>query len=135
MARLIDELKKDHAAIDSMLTRAKDPNIPHSETHKILLAAQATLLAHLKKEDSQLYPVLNRAAAKDENLKRTIDFYAKDMEAITGHAIEFFRKYSASDAPIDIEFAKSFGKLYATISRRLRNEENSLYKEFEKLSA
>ena len=134
MARLIDELKKDHAAIESMLARAKDPSISHKEAHKILIAAQASLLAHLKKEDAQLYPVLNRAAASDPNLKRTVDFYAKDMEEITGNAIGFFQKYSAADAPIDIEFARAFGKLFSTISRRQRSEENSLYKEYEKLN-
>jgi len=134
MARLIDELKKDHAAIEGMLTRAKDSSISHKEAHKILLAAQASLLAHLKKEDAQLYPVLNRAAASDPSLKRTVEFYAKDMEEITGNAVEFFKKYSAADAPIDIEFARAFGKLFSTISRRQRSEENSLYKEYEKLN-
>jgi iron-sulfur cluster repair protein YtfE (RIC family) len=133
MARLIDELKKDHAAMESMLARAKDPGISHKEAHKILVTAQASLLAHLKKEDAQLYPVLTKAAASDPNLKRTIDFYAKDMEEITGNAVSFFQKYASSDAPIDIEFAKAFGRLFATLSRRQRNEENSLYKEFEKL--
>ena len=135
MARLIDELKQDHAAIESMLTKAKDSSISHKEAHKILLAAQTSLLAHLKKEDLQLYPVLNRAAASDANLKRTVDFYAKDMDEITGNAVEFFKKYAAADSPIDIEFAKAFGKLFSTISRRQRNEENSLYKEYEKLHA
>lgn len=134
MARLIDELKKDHAAIEGMLARAKDASISHKEAHKILIAAQASLLAHLKKEDAQLYPVLNRAAASDANLKRTVEFYAKDMEEITGNAIEFFKKYSSADAPIDIEFARAFGKLFATISRRQRSEESSLYREYEKLN-
>ena len=133
MARLIDELKKDHAAIESMLAKAKDPSISHKEAHKILLAAQASLLAHLKKEDAQLYPVLNKAALHDGNLKRTVDFYAKDMEEITGNAIDFFKKYAAADAAIDIEFAKAFGKLFSTISRRQRSEESTLYKEYEKL--
>ena len=134
MARLIDELKKDHAAIEAMLTRAKDSSISHKEAHKILITAQASLLAHLKKEDAQLYPVLNRAAASDASLKRTVDFYAKDMDEISGNAINFFQKYSSPDAAIDIEFAKAFGRLFSTIARRLRSEENSLYKEYEKLN-
>ena len=59
MARLIEELKKDHAAIAALLDRVKDPNVTNSEAHKILLSAKASLLAHLKKEDVQLYPVLH----------------------------------------------------------------------------
>lgn len=134
MARLIEELKKDHAAIESMLNRAKDPSIAHHEAHKILIAARATLLAHLKKEDTQLYPVLSRGALSDATLKRTLDFYAKDMDDITSNAIGFFDKYSPAGAVIDIEFAKAFGKLFSTISIRLRNEEKTLYKEYEKLN-
>lgn len=134
MARLIDELKKDHAAIEKMLTRAKSPNITHQEAHKILLEAQASLIAHLRKEDLQLYPVLNRAAAGDANLKRTVDFYTKDMDEITRNAVDFFKKYSAPNAPIDIEFAKAFGRLFATLTQRQRSEENCLYKEYEKLN-
>ena len=134
MARLIEELKKDHAAMENMLTRAKDPKISHKEAHVILREAQASLLAHLKKEDAQLYPVLHRAAQSDVALKRTVDFYAKDMQEISGIAIGFFDKYAPANAPIDMEFAKAFGKLFATLSRRMRNEEGSLYKEYEKLN-
>ncbi|QWV95088.1 hemerythrin domain-containing protein [Geomonas oryzisoli] len=134
MARLIDELKKDHVAIEDMLNRVKDTSITNKEAHRLLLAAQSTLLAHLRKEDAQLYPVLNRAAQADQGLKRTVDFYAKDMEEISSNAVAFFKKYSADDAPIDIEFAKALGRLFATISRRLRSEENTLYAAYEKLS-
>ncbi|GFO53293.1 hypothetical protein GMSM_03000 [Geomonas sp. Red276] len=134
MAKLIDDLKKDHLQITSLLDRLKDRGVSNEEAHKILLTAQASLLAHLKKEDLQLYPVLNAAAEKNPALKRTVDFYAKDMDEITRQAGEFFRIYSRNDAKVDIEFAKAFGNLFATISRRLRSEENMLYKEYEKLN-
>ena len=135
MSRLIEELKKDHETIENMLAKAKEPSISHKEAHKILITAKATLLAHLKKEDAQLYPVLNKGALSDATLKRTVDFYAKDMDEITSNAIGFFDKYSPADATIDIEFARAFGKLYSTISIRLRNEEKTLYKEYEKLNS
>ena len=135
MTRLIDELKKDHAAIEGMLARVKDSSITSKEAHSILIAAQASLLAHLNKEDAQLYPVLHQAALSDVALKRTVDFYAKDMDEITRNAVAFFDKYSPADATIDIEFAKAFGRLFATISKRLRNEENSLYREYEKIQS
>jgi hemerythrin-like domain-containing protein len=134
MARLIDELKKDHAAMATLLDKLKSSSVSNNEAHKILLTAKASLLAHLKKEDTQLYPVLNRAAQSDPSLKRTVDFYAKGMDEITANAVQFFDKYARDDARIDLEFAKEFGNLFATISRRLRSEESTLYKEFEKLN-
>lgn len=134
MSQLIDELKRDHEAMESMLAKAKDSRISHAEAHKILAAARTSLLAHLKKEDIRLYPVLSNAAQNNGNLKRTMDFYAKDMEEITRTAIAFFDKYAPANAVIDIEFARAFGNLFATLSRRMRNEENTLYQEYEKLN-
>ena len=134
MARLIEELKRDHVAMEAMLTKVKDNNITNKEAHKILMDAKTSLLAHLKKEDAQLYPVLKKAALADPALKRTIDFYAKDMDEISRDAIAFLDKYSPADAVIDIEFAKSFGRFFATISRRLRSEESTLYKSYEKIN-
>jgi hypothetical protein len=134
MARLIDELKREHAEISRLLDTVKNPKMTNKEAHKILISAKSTLISHLKKEDLQLYPLLNRAAENNSSLKRTVDFYAKDMDEITAKAIGFFDKYSKDDAPIDLEFAKAFGNLFATISRRLRSEESTLYKEYEKLS-
>ena len=134
MAQLIDELKKDHAAIESMLNKSKDSSISHKEAHRILIEARTSLLAHLHKEDTLLYPALHTAALTNPALKRTLDFYATNMEEITSNAIAFFDKYSAVAAVTDIEFAKAFGNLFSTISIRLRDEENTLYKEYEKLN-
>lgn len=133
MARLIDELKQDHVEIEALLARVRDNGITNNEAHKILIAARSKLLAHLKKEDIQLYPVLNKAAINDATLKRSVEFYAKDMQQITADTVAFFDKYSPADAPIDIEFAKAFGRLYSTISRRLRSEEGTLYRAYETL--
>jgi len=132
MAGLIEELKRDHVAIESMLAKAKDSSISHLEARKILMAAQTSLITHLKKEDDQLYPVLNRAALSDAALKQMVDFYCKDMEEITSNAISFFDKYSPANAAINLEFVEAFGKLFSTITRRLRNEENTLFKEYDK---
>ena len=131
MARLIDELKRDHVEIEAMLAKVRDNGITNKEAHNILIAARVKLLAHLKKEDIQLYPVLNKAAVNDATLKRSVEFYAKDMQEIPADAVAFFDKYPPADATIDIEFAKAFGRLYSTISRRLRSEEGSLYKAYE----
>jgi hemerythrin-like domain-containing protein len=133
MAGLIEELKKDHLAITDLLNKVRDPQVTNDEAHKILLTAQKSLIAHLQKEDAQLYPVLNKGAQDSPDLKRIVDFYAKDMDEITRNAVEFFQKYSRQDTRIDLEFAKAFGNLFATISRRLRSEETTLYKAFEKV--
>jgi len=133
VAKLTDDLKKDHAEIAALLEQLKDRRTSHQEAHKILISARSTLLKHLRKEDAHLYPLLNTAAQKDAALKKTLDFYMKDMEQITRSAETFFDAYTKKDAELNIEFAVAFGKLFADLSRRLRSEESTIYREYDKL--
>lgn len=80
MSKLVDELKKEHAVIVETLNKVKSLGISSKESQNILIAAESGLLAHLQKEDEQLYPVLNRAAESDADLKQTLDMFAKDIE-------------------------------------------------------
>lgn len=131
MAILIDELKSEHSKIVDVLNEVKGKDIRLKETQEKLLSAKAGLLAHLNKEDEKLYPVLKRAAEKDKNLQQTLDMFAKDMEDISSFALSFFDKYSQGG--LGIEFAQDFGRLTATLSGRIRKEENVLFVAYEKL--
>ncbi len=131
MSKLVEELKKDHAVIAETLNKVKKLGIVSTEGQNTLLAAKNGLLAHLKNEDEQLYPVLNNAAKSDANLKRNLEMFAKDMDTISKTALEFFDKYSAGGS--GIEFARDFGKLFATLSQRISKEERIIYKEYDKL--
>jgi hypothetical protein len=90
------------------------------------------LLAHLKKEDVLFYPVLNKAAESDTNLKRTLEIFAKDMEGISRTALEFFGKYS--DGGSGLEFGTDFGKFYGVLSQRISKEENILFEKYDELN-
>ncbi len=131
MSKLVEELKQDHKVIAETLNKVRGLGIASEEGQSTLLSAKDGLLAHLKKEDEQLYPVLNNAAKSDDNLKRQLDMFAKDMEEISIGALEFFAKYSSGGS--GIEFAKDFGSLFATLSQRIRNEESIIYKKYDEL--
>ncbi|UFS70163.1 hemerythrin domain-containing protein [Geomonas sp. RF6] len=133
MGRLTDDLKKDHADIAAMLEQVKEARSSHKDVHKILLSARNSLLNHLRKEDAHLYPLLNAAAQKDPALKKLLDHYTRDMEEITRNAVTFFDTYTPSGTEHNIDFAVAFGKLYAAIARRLRSEEGTIYREYDKL--
>lgn len=128
---LIEELKNDHGKIVEVLTKVKNLGTSSKEGQDTLSAAKEGLLAHLKKEDERLYPPLRRAAENSPSLKFTMDTFAKDMEDISKAALDFFGKYAKGGS--GIEFAKDFGRLVGTLSIRIRNEENFLYAEYEKL--
>ncbi len=131
MSKLVDELKREHSVIVETLNKVKSLSITSEEGQNTLLAAKSGLLAHLKKEDEQLYPVLNNAAESDAVLKRTLDTFAKDMDEISKVALEFFEKYSTGGS--GIEFAKDFGRLYAALSQRISKEENIIYAKYDEL--
>ena len=132
MSKLIDELKREHAVIVDGLAQLMDTVISSKEGQQLLLNVKQSLLAHLRKEDGQLYPVLNKAAEKDSALKQTLDHFARDMAEISETAIAFFDKYSGVGA--DIGFPADFGKLYAALKIRIHREVDVLYAKYEKLN-
>lgn len=117
MSNFVEELKKEHAVIIATFKEIKSLGINSKEGQKMLISAKDTLLAHLKKEDDQLYPVLNKAAERDFNLSRTLEIFAKDMEGVSKTALEFFEKYSEGGS--GSEFAENFGRLSATLNQRI----------------
>lgn len=132
MANLIEELKNEHKIIGEILSRVREMGIGSKEAQELLISAKEQLLAHLKKEDSQLYPILRKKAISDERLQNTLEFFAKDMEPISEAVMSFFWKYSKGVSGLD--FAREFGRLFITLTGRIKKEEDILYREYEKLS-
>ncbi len=71
MSALIEEFKREHAKIFDMLNEVKELGILSKEGQARLMFIKAHLLAHLKKEDEKLYPVLRKEAEDNERLKNT----------------------------------------------------------------
>jgi len=130
---LVQELKKEHAAIASALEKASKLGIGTKEGQLELFRAKTLLLNHLKKEDDKLYPSLRSAAKNNDHLKRTLKSFADDMDKISEAALGFFDKYT--DGGSGIEFARDFGGLYSKLSMRIRKEETILYDLFDSLDS
>jgi len=125
---LIEDLKIEHAKIAKALNEVVSIGIGSDEGREKLMNAKEMLLQHLQKEDKYLYPILEEAAKEDRQIRHTLDSFAKDMEAISKLALDFFEKYEKGGG--GLEFAKEFGHLYTSLSMRIRREENYLYKIF-----
>ena len=133
MARLISELKREHANLLTALDEVKNLGIVSDEGRDRLLGAKGALLAHLSKEDELLYPTLERAAAVDHKLQRTLDVFARDLHMVTDTALLFFQRYEAN--PTDMQLAMDFGKLYGILKLRIQKEESVLYAAYQALPA
>ncbi len=132
MSALIEEFKGEHAKIIAMLKEVKELGILSKEGQDKLMSIKAHLLAHLKKEDEKLYPVLRKEAEDNERLKGTLDLFALDMENVSSVVQKFFDKYSEGE--IDGNFSINFESLYAALSVRIKNEEDALYEGYEDIN-
>ncbi len=129
MSALIEELKKDHSEIVAILKEVKELGILSKEGQAKLLSAKAHLLKHLNKEDEQLYPVLRKKAEENKQLQDALDLCAMDMENVSRAVQEFFDKYSRGVSGKELQ--KEFENLFAALDKRVRNEEDILYDEYE----
>lgn len=132
MTILIEELKKEHSEIVAALNEVKKLGILSKEGQDKLMSLEASLLAHLEMEDDQLYPVLRKEAKHNKDLKNTLDLFIMDMENVSEIVQDFFDKYSEEISGEEVQ--KDFDVLCAAISKRISNEEESLYEEYECIS-
>jgi len=131
---LIDELKKEHSEILAALNEVKKLGILSKEGQDKLTTLEVSLLAHLEMEDDQLYPALKKEAEHSNSIKDTLELFALDMEGVSKTVQEFFEKYSDGFSGTDLkELSSDFENLLAALNKRICNEEESLYEEYEAL--
>ncbi len=135
MSILIEELKKEHSEILAALNEVKELGILSKEGQDKLMSLEVSLLAHLEMEDDELYPTLRKEAEHYNSIKDTLDLFAIDMENVSKIVREFFEKYSEGFSDMDIkEISEDFENLLAALTKRIGNEEESLYEEYEALN-
>jgi hypothetical protein len=128
MTGLIDELKRENSLIFETLKDIKKLGVRTKEGQAKLLSARAGLLAHLKREDEEVYPALKMSAEKDESLKRIMNLFEDDMKEVSSLANSFFEKYPQGGA--GIEFITDFGQLFMALKVRIALEENVIFTEY-----
>ncbi len=131
MSALIDEFKKEHSEIMAILKEVKELGIHSEEGRSKLMSAKDHLLEHLHNENEQLYPVLKKEAEHNKTLQDELDIFAIDPEYLTRVVTEFFDEYSGG--AVDKDFQINFDSLFAALNARIRNEEESLYMEYENI--
>ena len=132
MTALIKEFKSEHSKIIKVLSEVGEFGIQTKEGQAKLMSAKATLIEHLKKEDEKFYPVLLREAEQNKKLKEGLEIFAKDLGYVSSVALRIFDRYEK--AVLDEKLLLDFGTLFTVLRNRMRNEENFLYGEYEKLN-
>ena len=132
MSPLIEELRREHSEILAILSEVEGLGILSKEGQSKTMSVKTILLEHLKKEDVEFYPVLYKVVEHNNNLKNTLDLFAMDMENVSRIALEFFDKYSRG--VLGKELQEEFESLIVALRNRIKNEEDILYLEHEKIN-
>ncbi len=132
MSALIEELKREHSELVAILNAVKGLDILSKEGQTKLLSTKERFFTHLNKEDRQLYPVLIKEAKENKMLDVTLYLLAIDMMDVSRVVKEFFDKYYGG--VIDEDFQREFERFFATISKRIKDEECILFDEYEKIN-
>ncbi len=134
MSILIEELKKEHSEILAVLNEVREHGILSKEGQDKLISLEAGLYAHLEMEDDQLYPTLKKEAEHSNSMKDILELFAIDMEDVTKIAREFFKKYSEGFSGVELDtLSEDFENLFSALTKRISNEEETLYEEYETL--
>ncbi len=129
MSQLIEELKSSHVEISDVFLQVVKLGITSEEGQKKLFHAKSTLLAHLKKEDEEFYPILWKKAENNKDLKLKLESFARDMDTVTRTILAFFEKYS--DGEHGNDFQNDFERIYLALTNRINKEESKLFSEYE----
>ncbi len=134
MSILIEELKKEHSEILSELNEIRKLGILSKEGQGKLLSLEVDLLAHLEMEDDLLYPALRKEAEHSNSIKDTLALFAIDMESVSKIVREFFEKYSEGFSGVELDkLSEDFDNLFSVLTKRICDEEETLYEEYEAL--
>jgi hemerythrin HHE cation binding domain-containing protein len=128
MSNLIEELKREHKIILDILSQVRTLGISSKSGQEKLISARDLLMAHMAKEDEHYYPELRRAAEHNRDLKRMLDYFINDMDAVSKKAVHLFDKYAYGGD--EAEFAGEIKMLYMTLKDRIRIEEETLFEKF-----
>ncbi len=131
MSALIEEFKREHLGIVAILNEVKELGILSKEGQAKLMSIKASLLEHLWNENERIYPVLWKKAEHNEDLKELLDLFAIEMKDVSKVAEQFFNKFH--EGSVDKNFPNEFEELFTAINKRIKNEEEILYDEYEKI--
>jgi hypothetical protein len=124
-------LRKEHEILLAKMDRVRQLGISTQAGRDELMSMRRLLVAHLGKEDSELYPALEKASRTNPALKSTLDLFATEMKSITHEVMRFFDKYEHDRQ--GLSFGSDSGRILGVLKTRIQREERILYREYERL--
>jgi hypothetical protein len=115
-----------------MLNEIKELGVVTHKGQEKLMSVKSCLIEHFSKEDEKFYPVLYKAAEQNMKLKELLELLANDLQTLSIGVTKFFDKYDRGI--LDRMFKEEFENLFVALCKRMRQEEDILYKEYERMN-
>ncbi len=131
MSTLIEGFKREHSVIIDALKDARELGFLTKKGQSKLLSVKANLLEHIKEEDEKFYPVLWKEAERNKKLKEGLGVFAKDWGNVSSIAFGVLDRYEKG--VLCERHLLDFATLYTVLHNRMKNEEDFLYGEYEKI--
>lgn len=130
MSRLTDSLRAEHSAILKLIDEARAAGIGSRAAFDCLRKSKTLIIAHLQKEESELYPPLFASC----DFAPMGDAFSAEMVRLSQTIIRFFERYEAAGAA-DGALTAELDRIIGLLNSRIAREENALYPAFEKVAA
>ncbi len=131
MSALTEGFKREHSEVVEALKEVEELGILTKEGQAKLMSVKSTLLDHLKDEDEKFYPVLWKEAERNKKLKEGLGVFAKDWGNVSSIAFGVLDRYEKG--VLCERHLLDFATLYTVLHNRMKNEEDFLYGEYEKI--
>jgi len=139
MKNCIDELKKEHTQIISLLSdiikvmisqmedNSGDEFFPDDKFREL----RTILTEHVHKEHDKIFSVLRENSAHNELLMKNMTILGRDIEKVTENAVKVVDNYKTKQSNVD--YARAFGKIFIDMGAAIRREEDILFDEYAKI--
>lgn len=122
-------LREEHVAIRNIFDEIDAAS--DLENKKILIQKlQEVLKPHLKKEDEELYPTLEKSS--DEEVRRMAKIFALTMQEYAVNFSVIINKVLASTGEMPADLATSYEKIRDRVKDRITIEEVTIFPAYEK---
>lgn len=131
LSRLTDTLRAEHCTILRLIDEARSAGIGSQGAFEALRKSKALIIAHLRKEERELYPPL--FASCDFGVMG--DAFSAEMVRLSQTVIRFFERYETDGVADGGELATELDRIIGLLHTRIAREENTLYPAYETVVA
>lgn len=125
MTTLVAQLKQEHEALKAKVTEITLQGIMTPEGFFELQQLMDLLRTHIQHEDRDMYPLLERAAMQDDELRTLLARFRAEIKEVTDESVRFFALYVTPSRSLD--YAHDVARIFSMLTNRIITEETLLY--------